>query len=199
MRKEKKFFKIASLCFTLIAAIIIFFLMAMTYATLKNGTETLLAVREDWTGAPYVDFKIGRADYSIPSEFQKCPAGYSLAFIQPWKGTQPGCNCSSIRNEEVYYEGLCSYNRTLSGCKDIAPIAAKKMTILDDYIVCGKKFQGEEFYLLPRPNEQGKCQDSFRVCGHASDRNFQFCVENNLECPINNLTVEFKNGALKLT
>ena len=80
MRKEKKFFKVASLCFTLVAAIIIFFLMAMTYATLKTGTETLLAVREDWLMSTYVDFKVGKADYSLPPFLQKCPKEYKLAF-----------------------------------------------------------------------------------------------------------------------
>jgi len=47
-RDWKKFFKIASLCYTLLYTVAIFFLMAITYANLKIGSETILTVREDW-------------------------------------------------------------------------------------------------------------------------------------------------------
>jgi hypothetical protein len=56
VRKEKKFFKIASLCYTLVYSVLIFFLMAMTYASLKLKSETILAVRQDWMKQPYANF-----------------------------------------------------------------------------------------------------------------------------------------------
>lgn len=43
---------------------------------------------------------------------------------------------------------MCTYNETLAGCQPIMPLSPKEITILDGFILCGKKVQMENFFEL---------------------------------------------------
>lgn len=150
-RDYKRFFKLASLCYTLFYTVVIFFLMAITYASLKIGSETILTVREDWLQMPFTQLLPVKADPKLRSSAQKCPEGFELALDQVWRGTDYGCDCNKkgrdFSNANIY-EGMCTYNETLAGCQPVMPLSPRQITILDGYVICGRKVQMENFFEL---------------------------------------------------
>jgi len=87
---------------------------------------------------------------------------------------------------------MCTYNETLAGCEPVMPLWSKDITILDGFILCGKKEAENNFFELQRP-VNGKCSGKKKICGPASQEDFTFCYSASDPCPINYAEIKFEN------
>ncbi len=126
-----RFYKIASLWFTLFYSLAIMIIMTMAYEQLRERSNIINDVREDWEfNYPIIDIQmvdVSQAllddEYVFPSAV--CPFGYEVLLTDTWMGTDNGCNCTGVFNTTYtpgrldYTRGACDYNLTLEGCLTI--------------------------------------------------------------------------------
>ena len=128
--------------------------------------------------------------------------------IYHFPGNQEGCSCIHEKDEKYkeYSElglnriniGLCtswSFQKT-NGCFDINSVNKINLISWGQGKFCSKKYNTSEFelkgyllYLSHSVLEKEECEKGYKKCGKLDDVGNYLCIEENEECPINDIKI----------
>ena len=129
--------------------------------------------------------------------------------VYHFPGNQEGCSC--IHDKDVEYTdensevginlvnfGLCTSmsSQKTNGCIDINSVNKKNLISWGKGKFCSKKYNTSEFelkgyllYLNHSVLEEEECEKGYKKCGKLDDFGNYLCIEENDECPINDIKV----------
>ena len=112
-----------------------------------------------------------------------------------YPGTMEGCFCSSssyrFKVKAGLHEDSCSWNKTMAGCKGVAPTEAKRMDKwINSQTIYAVRGRGTSFFSSYKAmNEDGTCQPGFRQCGDKNSKSKGICIPVSFtECPLTDIT-----------
>ena len=103
-----------------------------------------------------------------------------------WPGTQPGCDCSGIISV-----GICGKKQRL--CQKLPQNNPLPMKIWKGKQICIKRMQSNYLNLDIVSNPR-LCKNNKRSCGIIDSRNNYLCVDQNENCPINNIKLYYDDS-----
>ena len=144
--KERQIFAIFLMVYGIVTTIVYMANMAMVsywtsevgdYEALDYSTELAKRIDRDWQVKPFTDI--------IVTADKVCPESHpDLVFYRTFMGTDVGCNCLGIEDDQIYKGGNdffvgipCGRNETKFGCENSEPLVPTIMGQVNGQRVCG--------------------------------------------------------------
>ena len=139
-------------------------------------------------------------DSSIISFNTSCKDPIKLGF---WGGMRKGCDCIGINSLDIKTEhrnhafnGSCSKNETLAGCKEIKKIDPININNYEGYKFCPIKGNNYAKLLENSVPPESNCTEGKKQCGILDTRGQKLCLNSNEICPINDIIINNDNNTI---
>ena len=109
-----------------------------------------------------------------------------------WKGTGKGCDCtlSELYNYNIY-KGLCNQIQINGKCKRVYSVNPSYIYKIYNTFFYQEILKRNYLDLLKQISsfDKNKCEGSYKKCGILDNLNNPLCIENENECPINDIVI----------
>ena len=109
-----------------------------------------------------------------------------------WKGTGKGCDCtlSELYNYNIY-KGLCNQIQINGKCKRVYSVDPSYIYKIYNTFFYQDILKRNYLDLLKQISsfDKNKCEGSYKKCGILDNLNNPLCIENENECPINDIVI----------
>lgn len=179
---DRNMFVIGSTVFYLIATLLMFIFLTITYANVANSEYSyMFSIGENWQRGPIM---------SVNSDSSYCNGDSTPLISNMWEGTQPGCYCTfSIDFYGPLRRDYCRKSRdNFMYCSSVPPIAPIDYKVWKGVSICATHASTKYLELNIAKNPES-CYPGLKSCGIIDSLNNVMCVPHNSPCPINYVDV----------
>jgi len=181
------------------------YLAISAYAKYANMLPSFEGIFQNWKRQVIVDVQAVATNGA-------CPTDYSPAMHYNWPGTVEGCDCRNIAQtnpsqgagevQKQLHRQPCSEAMTSVGCVAVPAVAAKQLTIFNNYKLCAKTKLGVTFESsYSNITDDGNCKSGFRTCGGKTDKRNRICLSLQDfpdDCPVMDISSTMQDGYTQL-
>jgi hypothetical protein len=198
---EKTFQILDIISFVLL--IIVVFIYNQIHISHDISTSVLKSLVNNWKSSPIIEIKKNKG--------QNCPAEFQSFLEYDYQGSEEGCYCklntetskrknnfnytmnlrqnknskSESNSDELFIKGKCLTDSKYS-CIKINKSGRKTMKFYKKTSFCAKK-SNENYMEFYKNFQKKKCQLGMKECGILDNYGNLMCVDQNSNCPINDL------------
>jgi hypothetical protein len=179
---EKNIFIVGSTVFYLIATILMFVFLTITYVNVSNSEYAYMyKIGENWQRGPIMN---------VNSDAVFCTGDSTPLITDMWQGTEGGCYCTfSFSLYGPLRRDYCRRSRdNYSFCSSVAPIAPIDYKVWRGVPLCANR--APVSYLdLNIAKFPSYCGVTSKSCGVIDSLNNVLCVPHGTECPYNYVNI----------